>query len=86
MPDTNPFPVGTRPWRVRGRFVETSLPLRAHGVSIHHTSLRASVSPSSVISAAGLDMDSLVSDTAASVSDTTDNIFPHHILAMFKTA
>ena len=31
-------------------------------------------------------MDSLVLGTAASVSDTTDNIFPHHILAMFKTA
>ena len=42
--------------------------------------------PSSVISAAGLDMDSLVSDTAASVSDITGNIFPHHILTMFKTA
>ena len=42
--------------------------------------------PSSVISAAGLDMDSLVSGTAASVSDTTDNIFPHRILAISKEA
>ncbi len=66
--------------------METSLPLRAHGVSIHHTSLRASASPSSVISAAGFGMDSLVSGTSTSVSDTTDNIFPHHILAIFKTA
>ena len=28
----------------------------------------------------------MVSGTAASVSDTTDNFFPHRILAIFKTA
>ena len=34
-------------------------------------------------------LSAIVSDTtaqAASVSDTTDNIFPHRVLAMFKTA
>ena len=41
-----------------------------------------SVSPSSVISGAGLDVDSMVSGTAAPVSGTMDNIFPHHILSI----
>ncbi len=71
----------------RPRTFHGNVPTSTHSWnSIHHTSLRASVSPSSVISAAGLDTDSLVSDTAASVSDTTDNIFPHRILALPEMA